>query len=253
MLLAYVDESGNTGDPSKGGSLTFTLGCVLVEDQQWPTVFDELVAFRRRLKTRFGIRVRDELKANYLLRGHGSLRALTLGPKTRGSIYRAHMRVLAALPGVRVFAVCVDKRHGWTSPQSTFHLAWEGLIQRLERTSSNENSTFMVVHDQGEDQAIRRQLRAARRHLGAGSMNGSGWLNNPARLLVDDPVSRQSHHAYLIQMADLVAYAGFRSYIPPGAGIAAVCPSTMWDVLEPVQHKAVNKWRPRAAPGIVIR
>jgi len=24
MLIAYIDESGNTGDPSGGGSLTFT-------------------------------------------------------------------------------------------------------------------------------------------------------------------------------------------------------------------------------------
>ncbi|CKZ30213.1 Uncharacterised protein [Mycobacterium tuberculosis] len=45
MLVAYIDESGNTGDPANGGSMTFVLGCVLVDADNRPTAFDGLLSF----------------------------------------------------------------------------------------------------------------------------------------------------------------------------------------------------------------
>jgi hypothetical protein len=34
-----------------------------------------------------------------------------------------------------------------------FDLAWEGSLQRLERTSAKENTRFLVMHDEGENDA----------------------------------------------------------------------------------------------------
>ncbi|MFV4135663.1 hypothetical protein ACNJNN_11965 [Mycobacterium tuberculosis] len=45
MLVAYIDESGNTGDPANDGSMTFALGCVLVDADNRPTAFDGLLSF----------------------------------------------------------------------------------------------------------------------------------------------------------------------------------------------------------------
>lgn len=45
VLVAYIDESGNTGDPANGGSMTFALGCVLVDADNRPTAFDGLLSF----------------------------------------------------------------------------------------------------------------------------------------------------------------------------------------------------------------
>ncbi len=253
MLFAYIDESGNTGDASAGGTVTYSLGCVLVDADKWPAAFDELLDFRRRLKTTFGIPMRAEIKANYLLRNSGAIRHLALGPGARHVIYRAHMQVLRDLPSARAFAVVVDKRTSHLPPTGYFDLAWEGLLQRLERTSHYEDCTFMVFHDEGENDAVRKWVRRARRHLTAGSAYGTGGIRGAARRLVDDPVPRRSHHSYLIQMADLVAYAAFRAYVPPSAGIARVCPSTMWREIGPATHTAVTSLRQRSEPGIVIR
>lgn len=107
MLLAYIDESGNTGDVKSGGSLTFTLGCVLIDADHWPMAFDELLSFRRRIRTTFGLPMRAEVKANYLLRNSGDLRSLSLGHGARRIIYRAHMRVLEDLPA-RAFGQIAD-------------------------------------------------------------------------------------------------------------------------------------------------
>lgn len=252
MLLAYVDESGNTGDVASGGTLTYTLGCVLMDADLWPTAFDEVLEFRRHLRTSHGVPMRAEIKASYLLRNSGDLRQIALGPGARFVIYRAHMRILEQLPA-RAFAVVVDKRSASRSPADVFDLAWEGLLQRLERTSTKERSTVLLVHDEGENDAVRKWVRRARRHLTAGSAFGAGSLSHPARFLVDDPVSRRSHQSYFVQFADLVAYAAFRGVVPPGPSIARVCPAHMWDEIGPATHTAVSGLRPRSRPGIVVR
>jgi hypothetical protein len=65
-------------------------------------------------------------------------------------------------------------------PERVFGLAWEALLQRLERASHEDNATFVVIHDEGEDETIRRWVRRARRHLTAGSAYGLGVLQRPA-------------------------------------------------------------------------
>lgn len=252
MLLAYVDESGNTGDHRSGGTLTYTLGCVLVDADLWPTAFDELIAFRRRLRTTFGLPMRAEVKANYLLRNGGDLRPLALGPGARRVIYRAHMRILQDLKA-RAFAVVVDKRVNNPDPAKCFDLAWEGLLQRLERTSTKEGATLAVIHDEGEDDAIRRWVRRSRRYITAGRAYGGGSFQLQAKFLVEDPVARRSHHSYFVQAADLVAYAAFRAVVAPSAAIARVCPEDTWLAIGAATHTAVTSVAQPATPGIVIR
>ena len=252
MLLAYVDESGDTGDPNAGGTLTYSLGCVLVDADAWPDAFDRLLDFRRRIKGTFGVPMRAEIKANYLLRNSGDLRTLALGPGARHVIYRAHLRVLRDLPA-RAFGVVIDKRTQRLAPSGYFDLAWETLLQRLERTSTKEGCTFTLYHDEGENDAVRKWARKARRHLTAGSAYGTGSVRGAARGLVDDPIPRKSHQSYLIQMADLVAYAAFRANVAPSPGIARVCPPDMWDQIGPATHTAVAALKPRSKLGIVLR
>jgi hypothetical protein len=60
----------------------------LVDADRCPAAFDEMVAFRRRIKDRFGVLLRHELKANYLLRSSsGDIRSLGLAPAEQGMIY----------------------------------------------------------------------------------------------------------------------------------------------------------------------
>jgi len=111
----------------------------------------------------------------------------------------------------------------------------------------------VILHDEGEDAAVRAWVRRARRHLTAGRAWGRGGTRNPASLFVDDPIAKRSQQSYLIQMADLVAYAAFRSVFPPGPALAKVCPQSMWESIGDATHTAVSGLRPRAAPGIVLR
>lgn len=253
VLLAYVDESGDTGDPAlTGSSACFALGCVLLEVSDWPAAFDAMLAHRRRIRDAFGVLLREELKANYLIRGSGDIKRHNLSPDARQRIYRSALTTIRFLPA-RAFAVVTDKSStGWQG-QQCLESTWEMLLQRLERTSFYEDrKPLMIIHDDGENDAVRRVVRKARRHLTAGRMWGGGGVRNPITELIDDPSPRASNHSYFVQMADLVAYAGWRTYMPPGAGAARVCPPSMWDHVGPAAHRRVNMYS-GGAPGVVVR
>lgn len=254
MLLAYIDESGDTGNPALGGSSAcFSLGCVLIEADKWPQALDDYIAFRGRMRSATGVRLRDEIKANYLIRGSGPLtpHQLTLGQ--RRFVFRSHLQELSNL-NARAFSVVVDKASAGVSGTACFELAWHTLLQRLERTSTKENKSVMLFHDEGENDSVRRLMRRARRHLVAGSAFGGPPLRFSARRFIDDPVPRQSNHSFFIQMADLVAYAGWRSYMAPSTRVAKVAPASLWGQIGSATHTAVNGLKPGASqPGVVIR
>jgi hypothetical protein len=250
VLMAYVDESGDSG---YSGSRTYTLGCVLVDDHRWPECFDAFISFRRFVAQRFRVRVRAEIKANHLIGGRGALAGL--GENQRHAIYRQHMRLAEKL-GLRVFAVVIDKEKILQRNRNPRDIAWEFLLQRLERASTSEDQAVLLSHDEGDALAIRKLARKARRAGQAGSRFGTGTLRAPFRLLVDDPVSKDSSQSYFIQLADLTAYAAFRSVQPPSPKRATVCPQTMWNELGKARHRQANELArstgDRAAPGVVV-
>lgn len=247
--IAYVDGSGNT-DPA--GSLSYALGCVVVTADEWPSTFDDVIDYRRFLRDRFGVPVRAEVKANYLLRNSGAFRKLRLGESARFAIYRGLMRLQPKL-GLRTFAIVVRK-HKLAAKGITVNardLAWEYLLQRIERMSTKSRKPVMIVHDEGEGDSIRKMARKARRAGGAGSMFGTGHLSRPAKLLVDDPVVRRSHESYFVQLADLAAYAAFRNIYPPPARTVQIVPRTMWTELGSAAFAPVNQFS-GGTPGIVV-
>lgn len=248
MFFAYVDESGDAG---AGGSRTYTLGAVLVEAVRWPSVFDDVIDYRRFLRTRFGVPVRAEVKANHLLRNAGAFRPLGLSEHARFAIYRGHMRLQAKL-GLLAFAVVIDKpdlliRQGPVDPRD---VAWEYLLQRLERFTTKNSTEVLLVHDEGDSLRVRKLARKARRAGSAGSAFGTGYLRRPATRVLDDPVPRDSTQSYFLQMADLNAYAAFRHVVPPPARAVQIVPQGMWDELGPARYLPVSQLA-GGPPGIV--
>ena len=254
VILAYFDESGDSGQ--KGGSATYTLGGVLIDADQWADSFDKAVALRRELRDEYGLLLRHEVKANSLIRGSGDLTKLNLTPDQRHDIWVRHLRLLEDV-GARVYAVVIRKEaiHTWRNPQET---AWEYALQRLERVTTQEKDTCMVIHDEGDNLGVRSIFRRARRVNRPGSAFGDTHLPNmPSRRILDDPVPRNSTGSYFIQMADLVAYAGYRTVVPPSAGPGRVCPGAIWDELGDARWSNANQVARGARarpdrPGVVV-
>lgn len=231
--------------------MTYTLGCVLIDANAWSAAFDSHIAFRRRLKTTFGLPTRAELKANHLIRSGGVFKDLGLAPGQRSLIYRAALDWMHETPGVHAFAVVTHKT-GQNIGTDLLAATWTPLLQRLERTSRAwQNSSVFILHDEGENAQIRKLGRWSRRRLGAGSVTKRGSISTPFLGLLDDPQAKPSHESYFLQLADLVAYAAWRRLYVPGNSVGAVAPQHTWDRLGDATLSAVTSLRPRTAPGIV--
>lgn len=210
-----------------------------------------MIEFRRHLRQLFGVPVRAEIKANYLLRNGGPFRPLGLSESARFGIYRQSMRLHAKI-GLKTFAVVIDKARLGQAPagRTPDSLAWEYMLQRLERFTTRGSTWVMLVHDEGNEKAVRTFARKARRAGSAGSMLGTGFLHRPFTRLVDDPVSRDSAQSYFVQLADLSAYAAFRRLYPPPQRPVQIVPQTMWDELGQAAFAPANRYS-GGPPGIV--
>jgi hypothetical protein len=242
MFFAYIDESGDPGT-KPGSTRTFTLACVLVGADTWPDRFDRLIAFRRHLRDLYGLPVRAEIKANYLLRNAEAFRLLALTEKARFALYRQCMRLHTKLE-FETFAVVVNKQKARRKypGRPPDDLAWERVLQRLERFAHYRDEEILIIHDEGNALAVRTRARKARRAGSAGSMLGTGLLSRPFERLVDDPVSRNSKQSYFLQLADLAAYAAFRRHYPPPKRETQIVPRKMWDELGSAALIEVNKY-----------
>jgi hypothetical protein len=244
MHVAYVDESG-----SPGSGLSFVLACILIPADGWASAFDDIIGYRRFLRDQFRIPVRAELKASYLLHNKGPLAKIrpALSEGARFRVYRGLMRLHAKI-GAQTFAILIRQRElALRGTQNPRDVAWEYLLQRLERFTNRPPAaptTVMLIHDEGEGELVRTLARKARRAGTAGSAFGTGRLVVPLRRLLDDPVSRDSRQAYFVQMADLAAYAAFRRVYPKvSARETDIVPAGMWDELGTARLGQANTWR----------
>lgn len=264
MRLAYIDETGDTGNPNvPGASRDYTLGVVLVDEKDWTAARDVFVAFRYDLRRTFGIPIRAEIKAHYLATNKGPFKSLRLSSDQRRDIFARHLKLVERLSAV-AFAVHVDKMPVMNPtagcvPRAPDAEAWQATFQRFATTyrarhTDSDSYLIHLSHDEGNDANIRRHARRAGTHLTAGSLYGSGSRQLPSGWLIDDPVPRQSHESLFIQLADLVAWSASRTMRPPGASGRRVMPQ--WTDLGAACFAVVNQRKaqrdPSQVPGIVV-
>lgn len=71
MYFIYIDESGDFGQYTERVSLNsphFILSGIIVEHNNWSTTLDRLKDFRKHIKSRYGLLLREETHAAELIR-----------------------------------------------------------------------------------------------------------------------------------------------------------------------------------------
>ncbi|MEE9199742.1 MAG: DUF3800 domain-containing protein [Dehalococcoidia bacterium] len=252
MFLFYIEDSGDPG-LKKNGSPTdaFVLSALIIKDRDWLDTLDSIVAFRRFVKNNFGIKLRDELKAGHLIHGTGSCSGLSVGARMR--IYKQALRFQDKVGTLQTWAIAVDKQK-WErelypdDATAIREMAWEYMIQRIERFTTKGKDTAVIFPDEGHPKYVRKMFRKMRRYSEVPSMfDSSVSLTLPANLIVEDPNFRHSGESYFIQLADLNAYAAYR-HIFPESWFGA----KYWDELGKSRVTAVNLYRGGPTGMVVV-
>ena len=206
----YVDESG---DPGLVNSPTnfFALSGIVVHELRWLATLDAVVAFRRDMRRRFGLKLSDEIHAGAMMQKSAGLRGM---PKhTRLTILRELLAFEATLVDINIINVVVDEREK-TAAYDPFEKAWQALVQRFHNTlgygnfpgPKNPNERGMIIVDQTDEPKLRRLVRRMRRYNMVPSKLGPGSYSDVVDNIVEDPVHRNSAGAFMIQLADVNSY-----------------------------------------------
>lgn len=232
----YVDESGDKG---LIGSPTryFVLSGLVVHELRWHDTLNALIAFRRRMRAAFGLKLREEIHSGSMLTRPGPL--VRIRRNDRLAIIRHLLDELAAIGHITLINVRVDKL-GKPAGYDPFTKGWEALIQRFENTinrrnfagPSNPDDKGLIFCDDTDGRALRHLYRRMRTHNPIPNQFGAGYRQAPLVRIVEDPNNRDSEHSYFIQAADASAFALYQWY----------CPSAY------VRNKGARKYFERLAP-----
>jgi len=210
VFLIYVDESGDTGPFPPSPTQHFALSGFVLHELSWLKALDDVLAFRRAVRTGYGIKVRQEIHASPLLNNPHPL------PKHR----RLHLlrEVLdfeaQTFAGIaNVINVVVDKQ-GKAPTYDVFDNAWRALIQRFHDTIMHRNfpgpqnaaDKGLLVADDGQTTKLRKLSRRMRRFNPVASKINAGSRQIPTDTVVEDPVHRDSAESFFVQLADVNAY-----------------------------------------------
>jgi len=234
MYLMYVDESGDTGlvgSPSR----YFTLSGIVVHERNWRPFIERLIAFRKTLKTVYGLGVRTELHASEYIRK--PVDGLT--KYDRLAILRNTLDELAKMPDISITNIVVDKIDK-PADYDVFQKAWGVLFQRFENTlfygnfPGNFRDDFgMVLSDATAGQKLTQMVRRMAVYNPIPSSYGQGSRNIPIKKIIEDPHFKDSRSSLPVQMADVCAYFLHQKYAPNGY-IKRKAAQNYFDRLQPV-------------------
>ena len=233
MLLAYADESGDSGyegSPTKW----FVLALVLVREQDWLHILNRMVDMRRYIRDEWGIGPLTELKATHILGPRKRFRGLPR--EERLNLYRLVLRFQRKEALFTNFAVCVDKSKVKKRSIDPREFAWKFALERLDNYAGRNDEWVHLYPDAGHGYFIRRMVRRMRRFHRVSSAFGRESLEAEARRIIEDPSDRESSESFFIQLADLNAYAAARHVFP-----SRKLGGEMWDELGETRLEEVNR------------
>ncbi len=204
MHLIYIDDSKDEE--------ICVFSALAVPVDQWHAAFQQIRDFRRTLHKAYGIYTYKELHAWKFVSGRGrpSDRVVTKGQ--RAAIFLDTLKLLAGLPGVRLFNVVF--------PRNQDERAFERLLNRANRSLLAWGSHALLVCDQGKEIAYTQMVRRMYVYnpipsqFGHWSDTGQSRKNIPLDRIVEDPFFKDSAQSYYIQMVDFAAYALLRRERP---------------------------------------
>lgn len=247
MYIMYVDESGDPGMVNSPTS-NFILSGVVVHELRWQSTLDAILTFRRTLRSKYQLKVRDEIHATDLIGAKGVLNGIN--KSYRLQILRDIADFQSTQSDLSIVNVAIEKSN--KSPNfDVFDYAWRLLIQRFDNTiffknfpkSGNQLDAGIVVADKTDEPKLRTLLRKMRAYNPIPNTGNSGFRQMPLKVVIKDPIHRDSAHSYFVQLADVNAYL-LRQKIHPSKYIKEKGARNYFDRLNPILCKVASKSDP---------
>jgi hypothetical protein len=235
--LIYLDDSAD--------ETTFAFSAIAIPIISWHDAFSIIRDFRRDLRQQHGIYIYKELHAWKFVSGRGNISDRVVTKFARAEVFKQTLQMLTTLPGVQLFN-CISHPH-------RYQIAFEWLLNRINRTLETWSSYGILISDQGKEDTYTRLMRRMYIYNPIPSRFGiwqdteQSYKNIPLRRLVEDPFFKDSSRSYLVQLADFCAYALLRKQNPVESKTRYGL-DTAFDILEPIVVRAAN---PRDSLGII--
>lgn len=240
----YVDESGDTGLVNSPTDY-FALSGIVVHERHWRPFLDILRAFRRTLRTVYGLPVRAEIHASDFINSA----AYGLTRHVRLAILRNTLDELAKIPDISITSVIVDKTTK-TPGYDVFAAAWTALFQRFENTlmygnfpGAHRNDFGLVFTDATGGLRLLRMMRRMAVYNPVPNVGGIGYRNLPIVRLIEDPHPQDSSESLPVQCADVCAYFLYQRY-KPNAYVRKQRARYYYDRLRPVLNLRASTTHP---------
>ena len=216
----YVDESGDCGlinSPTR----YFVLTGLVIHELRWKNYLEEIIKFRKLLKQKFGLRLREEFHASGFITRPGVL--VRIKRNDRLAMIREFADFISTLTDMNLINVVVEKQDK-PIDYDVFESAWTTLIQRFENTISwhnfpgpvNQDERGLIFCDHTDDKKLMLLLRRMRHYnpVPHQAYFGPGYRNLPLSYIIEDPSFRKSDHSYFIQVVDLAAFLLYQRIAP---------------------------------------
>jgi Protein of unknown function (DUF3800) len=199
--FVYMDDSGDEQFRA--------YSALAIADADWKQTFLQIKDYRRNLKKLYGIFATLEFHATDFVAGRGRISPRVVSKGLRCRIFRETLRMIARLPGVRLFNAI--------GPRATDSLIFERLMNRININMQKSGSNAVIIMDHGKDYTalVRRMgvfnpIQSMYGHWPDGQL----FKNIQLQHILEDIIFRDSAKSLFIQTVDFCAYALFRSEHP---------------------------------------
>lgn len=244
MFLMYVDESGDSG-LQNSPTRYFILSGLVIHELRWTEYLNQLIQFRRNLRDKFGLKMREEIHASAFITNPGEL--IRIKRYDRLAILRMFADELATMPELNAINIVVDKQNK-SQNYDVFENAWGALLQRFENTMRSKNfrgpantdERGLIVPDATDNKKLTTLLRKMRRHNYVPYQGKGQSRNVPLQYLIEDPFFKDSANSLFTQCVDLIAYLLYQK-INPNSYMKQKSGHNYFERLEPILCKVASK------------
>lgn len=206
MYLCYYDESGDDGYPDYSSKL-FVLSVVYMHHLNWKDNYESIHSFRKHLKEEFDIPVKWELKAKKFILNKNPYQSLGISAEQRLDIITQFCGFISGLK-LKIINVVINKNKITGATYNVLDNALKYSIQRIENDLERIDPTnrFLTITDEGRVGKMRNTCRRIQKINYIPSKFGPTAYRKEIKLMIEDPLPKNSKDSHFIQCADILAY-----------------------------------------------